>query len=530
MTKSLFIIVVPLLLFCQGSFAQVSFTIPPNAVPQNINKAEYFLDNEPGYGNGTDIPLSASTDLVLNNIAIDINGFSTGVHRVYFRSRDVAGVWSETNVKLFAVLDGSFIFPFNPAASNITRMEYFFDADPGFGNGTSISISPSTDVVLNNIAIDITGLSNGVHRVYFRSMDAEGKWSETNIKIFAFVLVSLPPSLVAVDITRMEYFIDADPGYGNGTAIPITNSADVSLNDILINITGLAKGVHRVYFRSMDADGKWSETNIRLFAVLDPNFNFPSNLTPGNITKLEYFIDTDPGFGNGNTVTVTPSNDISKTFDADISGLPDGKHHIYIRTFDSWSLTNVREFNIGSPVPVTWISFSGAWKNGVVVLNWKTAAEENNKSYEVERSDDGIHFKKIGSVAGGGSSNEQHNYFFTDNLQVNGVAPLLYYRIKQNDVDGGSSYSAIISLKNPVSVSIQVYPNPSFGLFKLFLNKKPSGQVRLNIYDNKGGLVLQKNISEVVTEFNLTGKSKGVYFLKVSGTEGGEKTVPLELR
>ena len=87
--------------FFQIAKAQVNFTLPGNSVPSNINYAEYFIDSDPGFGNATSIPLTSSTDFSVNNYSLNISSIASGVHRLYFRTRDNNGVWSLSNEQTF---------------------------------------------------------------------------------------------------------------------------------------------------------------------------------------------------------------------------------------------------------------------------------------------------------------------------------------------------------------------------------------------------------------------------------------------
>jgi hypothetical protein len=78
-----------------------------------------------------------------------------------------------------------------------------------------------------------------------------------------------------------------------------------------------------------------------------------------NIIKMEYFVDTDPGFGNATNVPVTASLDVTANFQVNVTSLSAGFHNLYIRSFvnpyqvtedgvittkGGWSLTQVRNF------------------------------------------------------------------------------------------------------------------------------------------------------------------------------------------
>ena len=104
----------------------------------------------------------------------------------------------------------SFTIPANPAAGNITSIEYFIDSDPGFGSGNnSITFTPSADITVINTPISLTGLSNGVHRLYMRSKNVNGGWSHTNINTFFIVNLTtvFPANTPLSNISKIEYFV-----------------------------------------------------------------------------------------------------------------------------------------------------------------------------------------------------------------------------------------------------------------------------------------------------------------------------------
>ena len=68
-----------------------------------------------------------------------------------------------------------------------------------------------------------------------------------------------------------------------------------------------------------------------------------------NVTQVEYFIDTDAGYGNNTVMDVTPSADGTFPFTLHLSGFAPGYHKLYIRTKDSdgkWSVTARRNLEV----------------------------------------------------------------------------------------------------------------------------------------------------------------------------------------
>jgi hypothetical protein len=328
-----------LLLFCKNTMAQDPAYPPAPVAPLNIVKAEYFIDNDPGFGLATDIPLTPAPEI--NNLAptIDISGLTPGAHYLIVRTLNAEGQWSITTVKTFGI-DPTYPTA-TPSALNIVKAEYFIDTDPGFGMATDIPLTPATDIANLLATINISGLSAGAHNLILRTQNVEGEWSITAEEAFgidpAYPIIT--PS--AQNIVKAEYFFDSDPGFGLATDIPLTAAIDIPNLVANTDISSLTVGSHNLIVRTQNAEGVWSITSQKPFG-LDPAY--PTAPAPiGNITRIEYFYDTDPGFGNGIAATITPATEITNLdITASLGGLTAGVHKFYIRCLDDWSLTGVK--------------------------------------------------------------------------------------------------------------------------------------------------------------------------------------------
>lgn len=104
----------------------------------------------------------------------------------------------------------------------------------------------------------------------------------------------------------------------------------------------------------------------------------------------------------------------------------------------NYSINNIKIGRVAQSVlPVTFTSFTGSKKASSVLLNWSTASELRNNTFDILSSCNGTDFKVLGSVRGGGTSNEVKNYSFTDFNPASGIT---YYKLKQTDFDGKSSF------------------------------------------------------------------------------------------
>ncbi len=314
------------------------------AAAHNIVKLEYFVDADPGFGAGTNVPVTSSLDISGQVFNINLAGLNSGFHTLYVRSKDGDGKWSLTDYSVFL----KYVAPSaNAAAHNIVKLEYFVDADPGFGAGTNVPITPAMDISGQVFNVNLAGLSSGFHTLYVRSKDADGKWSLTDYS--SFIKYTAPTSSPAAsNIVKLEYFVDADPGFGLGVNVPVTPSLNISSLVFNVSLTSLTNGFHTLYARSKDADGKWAITNLGSFIKYAPQSGIAA---AGKVIKLEYFIDTDPGFGNGGNIPFTHATDVSALVaNIDLTSIASGFHTLYIRSMDTlhkWSLTNYASFTGG---------------------------------------------------------------------------------------------------------------------------------------------------------------------------------------
>ncbi len=148
----------------------------------------------------------------------------------------------------------------------------------------------------------------------------------------------------AQEIVAGEYFIDTEPGVGNGTPINVTPSADVEI-DLSISASGLSVGFHHLHTRFQMDNGQWGLLHTKMFYVVH---EASTTLETG-----EYFIDTEPGLGNGIPINISPSSDVSVDLDVSVSGLSPGFHHLYVRfkmMDGQWGLLHTKMFYV-LPIP-----------------------------------------------------------------------------------------------------------------------------------------------------------------------------------
>lgn len=137
-----------------------------------------------------------------------------------------------------------------------------------------------------------------------------------------------------------------------------------------------------------------------------------------------------------------------------------------------------------SPLPVELLEFeAGLTQTQEVELRWKTASENENSHFMVERSQGDGFWQELGRVEGQGNSRLMTNYLYNDLSPLKGTS---YYRLKQVDFDGSFHYSGIrsVALRSDLRPNLKVYPNPTKG--ECVLEAEIEEFSELKVFDQMG--------------------------------------------
>jgi hypothetical protein len=182
------------------------------------------------------------------------------------------------------------------------------------------------------------------------------------------------------------------------------------------------------------------------------------------------------------------------------------------------------EFPSQSTLPVSFGDVAVKKAGANAEVSWTTLSEFNNSHFIVERSTDAVSFKTVGTVAGKGNSSFTQNYSFTD-VAVSGT--VIYYRIKQVDVDGASSYSKTVALRSGSARinNYTVYPNPFVSNIKVQIDAKEKEDVMIRINNLTGQTLITKRVTvqagnNIVVFDNLQQLQNGLYMIEVIAKDG----------
>ncbi|MEP7377216.1 MAG: T9SS type A sorting domain-containing protein [Chitinophagaceae bacterium] len=164
-------------------------------------------------------------------------------------------------------------------------------------------------------------------------------------------------------------------------------------------------------------------------------------------------------------------------------------------TITSNSISSFNLFAFGSQsyiLPLNLISFTAKRQDNFTQLAWTTVNEFNVSRFVVERSDDNVHFYRIGELPARNTGNMEQ-YYSRDNNTINGIA---YYRLRCIDKDGKEKISQIVVVSD-VSINnlLTLVSNPVNDQIVLLAGHDLNGLFAYSITSVNGQLVQQGNLS-----------------------------------
>jgi len=149
-------------------------------------------------------------------------------------------------------------------AQNIVSLEYSVDTDPGFGNATSVTLSPEADGTFN-FEVSTAGLSKGWHTLYFRTLDENGFWSHTSYRT-----IEILDDVAVNQVESAELFDDGLGDFGTGIFMAFDNPQPDGSFVLNFPYEQLQGGEVTLFLRTKDSKELWSfPTSITFTLTLE---------------------------------------------------------------------------------------------------------------------------------------------------------------------------------------------------------------------------------------------------------------------
>jgi hypothetical protein len=271
-------------------------------------------------------------------------------------------------------------------------------------------------------------------------------------------------------------------------------------------------------------------------------YGVTGDINNGNVSDIvfHYLNSTDELNGNPEdnlTIFKTANNGppyslIGRT------GTVDLINHTVTRLAYNGSINTLTLGDENNPLPVSLTAFNATRSAADVLLTWTTASEQNNKGFEVQVSADGATYHALSFVASKSmNSSLPLTYKYTDTEP--GKTGTRYYRLKQVDVDGKSSFSPVraISFNGALATegALVAYPNPVNSSDNLGLQLQGgniiNGLAYVKLIDMAGRTVSDQQLQITDSSLslgNLSALRSGLYMARVTLPDGSIKTVRIQ--
>lgn len=269
---------------------------------------EYYWDIDPGYGKAIALPVSTDADEAgTYQVTFEAStaGLTVGLHKLGMRALS-AEYWSPTIFGYVMIASGNVY---------ADRVEYFWDEDPGYGQATQVSIATGDDPTTVSFEVSTAGLSEGVHRLSFRSYAAG--WSPT----LSYLVRVESDELVLID--AIEYYWDTDghPAFGQARQVTFTPGTAVEITEWTLPTEGLT-GDRTLYIRA-HSKGGWSPFVERTISFsAEGNYTLDETLAAGTARNFRSLAEMFADFstrGATSDITLTVRDGATFDFDATVA-------------------------------------------------------------------------------------------------------------------------------------------------------------------------------------------------------------------
>lgn len=251
-------------------------------------------------------------------------------------------------------------------------------------------------------------------------------------------------------------------------------------------------------------------SNDKVYLWVNPMIGSEPSVATANATQTAGQEDYSPS----STITAFQLHQMPYCSDVQLDGFKTAYGaegaNTAVNSAAAWAALNLSGM---PPLPVKFISFDVARRNSDVLIQWSTAEEVQNSHFEIQRSENGSAWITIGMVNGAGNYSSIRNYEFIDR---NATAKLLYYRIRQVDLDGGYSFTPVRMIRNGNDAT-DLKIHSTGGIVNIHFSKPVEGRVRIMLMSASGQIVSDQSVNDPVgqVQLNNVGVARGIYVVVV---------------
>jgi hypothetical protein len=314
-------------------------------------------------------------------------------------------------------------------------------------------------------------------------------------------------------------------GKSGSVIIPVGNS---TYNPVVLNNAGVADNftvwvidsVTNTYSGSNPVGAAFTTNVVNRTWIINEAVAGGSNST---VTLQWDAANETPGFNRSNAY-VSRFNGVS--WNGNTASPASGTNPY---TLARTGITSFSPFGVasGGVLPVELLTFNATKARRNVDVSWSTASEKNSSHFMVERSSDGMTFETVSAkIKSAGNSNTLQSYTFTDINAAefaNRNNDVIYYRLKQVDIDGTYEYSDLVAVvfNEDIEIVTGALPNPFTEKLLAVVSTKTGCIAEIRLTDAMGKTIQSFNVfcNAGDNKIEIPGVEQlysGVYFLSIT--------------
>ncbi len=314
--------------------------------------------------------------------------------------------------------------------------------------------------------------------------------------------VSIDPTLPTIALNQVGQIVVAMKNNGPSVIPTGDATAQITLSSVYLKLA--------IPFNFTDACGQWSYLgNVPGAGTF--NLFFANNAVPipvgGPFCSFQFNVA-------GNAVTAAPSG-ITLA-----SSLSAGASTSDVDGSNQAATTEINVVDHVLPVVLADFNVTASSCNGIV--NWKTATEQNVKSFEVQYSTNGTVFTAAGNVPAKNSASGSVYRYVNDQGTGRG-----YYRLKVIDIDGQVTYSRIVAVDTKCNgtKSVSLYPNPLTASQNLsVIISGYEGSIKGELVSMSGQIIRSYSLKNGTNSLSVDQLAQATYMLRVTDAQGGAES------
>lgn len=319
-----------------------------------LNELVYWFDHD----------ISASKPLGESGATIDVSTLSKGLHTFTIRVKDNTGLWSSTVTKYFLIP--------RPEETGVRIVRYMYWLDDDIDNGVVVETNGTNDIV----NVEVGGLSEGKHTLYWRVGDSTGKWSQrVNHSMFNYILPETGIGAISSDM-NLALQDDLQAGYCTEYDADNKRIQVEELTTIPANTGVLLRGKGSEKVTLLETEGEENTEDNQLIASVGKTLLTPSetidaenNFLIGSVEDWKEFatqVSKKPDLNAVMTADVDLGNEQTKI--GTYKGVFDGQGHTLtmhltggndIAPFVTISNAQIKNLHVDGTITITGMHGSG---------------------------------------------------------------------------------------------------------------------------------------------------------------------------